>query len=277
MSTVDAWYVLACAQLGARATLRLLEVFQSPEAIVDATPTEWAARARLSASGCARLLEAANRNVSAELARLERLGMRLLDLYHAEYPARLRSIADPPPVLFIKGDLRPADQQAIAMVGSRSASPYGRHVAAELAAALAARGFTVVSGMALGADAAAHEGCLRAGGRTIAVLGSGLDVVYPPEHLTLYERIAAAGAVSANIRWERHRRAAIFQCATASSAGWRWAWWWWKPQKKAAHSSPPGMRWNRGAKSLPSRAASILRKAGARINCCATAPGWWSR
>ena len=195
MSVTEAWYALACAQLGARAVLRLLEVFQHPEAIFDATPSEWAARARLSAAGCARLLEAANRNVSAELPRLERLGIRLLDLYHADYPARLRSIADPPPVLFVKGELRAADQQAIAMVGSRRASPYGRHVAAELAAGLAGRGFTVVSGMALGADAAAHEGCLRAGGRTIAVLGSGIDVVYPPEHIALYERIAAAGAV----------------------------------------------------------------------------------
>lgn len=195
MSATAAWYALACAQLGARPALRLLEVFQQPEAIFDATPSEWAARARLSASGCTRLLEAANRKLDAELPRLERLGIRLLDLYHAEYPAWLRSIADPPPVLFIKGELQPADQQAIAMVGSRRASPYGRHVASELAAALAGHGFTVVSGMALGADAAAHEGCLRAGGRTIAVLGSGIDVVYPPEHLALYERIAAAGAV----------------------------------------------------------------------------------
>ncbi len=195
MSETEAWYLLACAQLGARAVLRLLEVFQRPGAIFAATPAAWSAQAKLSASGCARLVEAANRNVADELARLQRLGIRVIDLYHADYPARLRTISDAPAVLFVKGTLLPADQQAMAIVGSRRASPYGRHVAAELAAGLAGRGFTVVSGMALGADAAAHEGCLRAGGRTIAVLGSGLDIVYPPEHVALYERIAAAGAV----------------------------------------------------------------------------------
>ena len=195
MRESDAWYVLACAQLGARAVLRLLEAFQRPNAILAATPRDWTTRARLTASGCARLVEAANRDVPTELTRLQRIGVRVVGLYDPDYPARLRAIPDPPAALFVKGTLAPDDQHAIAIVGSRRASPYGRHVAAELAAALAQRGFTIVSGMALGADAAAHEGCLHAGGRTIAVLGSGIDVIYPPEHADLYERIAAAGAV----------------------------------------------------------------------------------
>lgn len=192
---VHAWYVLARAQLGARATLRLLEAFQRPEAVLAATPAAWAARARLSDGGCERLLASVNRDCAADLARLDRLGIQLIALHDPAYPARLRTIPDPPCVLFVKGTLLPTDEQAIAIVGSRRASPYGRHVAAELSAGLVQHGFTVVSGMALGADAAAHEGCLRAGGRTIAVLGSGVDVVYPPEHLALYERIAATGAV----------------------------------------------------------------------------------
>ena len=175
--------------------MRLLEVFQQPEAIFAATPREWTARARLSASGCARLVEAANTDATAELARLERLGIRLISCHDDAYPARLRTIPDPPPVLFVHGTLLALDQRAIAIVGSRRASPYGRQVAAELAAGLAQRGITIVSGMALGADAAAHEGCLRAGGRTIAVLGGGVDIIYPPEHAALYARIAAAGAV----------------------------------------------------------------------------------
>jgi len=195
MNETEAWYILACAQLGARAALRLLEVFQHPQAILDATPREWTAQAHLTASGCERLLQAANRNAEGELARLARLGIQVIGLHQAGYPVRLRAIADPPVVLFVKGALLPADEQAIAIVGSRHASPYGRHVAAELAAELSRRGFTVVSGMALGADGAAHEGCLRSAGRTIAVLGSGIDVIYPPEHTGLYERIAAAGAV----------------------------------------------------------------------------------
>lgn len=194
MQEVEAWYRLACAQLGARAAMRLLEAFQRPEAIFDATPHAWAAQGRLSAAGCERLVAAANRDAEAELARLERVGVRVIGIYAMDYPARLRTLYDPPIALFVKGAL-PSDARMLGIVGSRRASPYGRHVAAELAAGMAMRGFTIVSGMALGADAAAHEGCLRAGGRTVAVLAGGVDVIYPPEHADLYERIAAQGAV----------------------------------------------------------------------------------
>ncbi|HEY3415734.1 MAG TPA: DNA-processing protein DprA, partial [Armatimonadota bacterium] len=195
MHDADAWYALACAQVGAAAALRLLEAFQHPQAIFAATPREWALRARLSARGSERLLDAINRDLAGEVARLEHLGIRMLSLQDADYPPRLRAIPDPPCVLFVKGTLPPPEQGAIAIVGSRRASLYGRHVAAELATGLVQRGFAIVSGMALGADAAAHEGCLRAGGRTVAVLGCGVDVIYPPEHTELYERIAATGAV----------------------------------------------------------------------------------
>jgi len=195
MQAAEAWYALASAQLNAAAAMRLLEVFQQPEAIFAATPREWTARAKLSASGCARLVDAANRDLSAELARLERTGIQLIAFYDDAYPTRLRAIPDPPPTLFIHGTLSSADERAIAIVGSRRASPYGRQVAAELAVGLAQRGITIVSGLALGADAAAHEGALRAGGRTLAVLGGGVDVIYPPEHAALYARVAASGAV----------------------------------------------------------------------------------
>lgn len=195
MRDEEAWYALACAQLGGRAGMRLLEAFGQPAAVFAATPHVWMAKAKLSASACNRLVESANRDHAAELERLARVGIRLVGLRDDDYPARLRTIYDPPIALFVKGTLLPADGQAIAIVGSRRASPYGRHVAAELAAGLAGHGFTVVSGMAIGADAAAHEGCLRAGGRTIAVLAGGVDVVYPPEHTALYERISASGAV----------------------------------------------------------------------------------
>ena len=99
----------------------------------------------------------------------------LLGLLRQSYPARLRMIADPPPFLYIKGALKRADDQSVAIVGSRSASDYGRRVARDLARGLASLGFTVVSGMARGIDGAAHESALRAGGRTIAVLGSGVE------------------------------------------------------------------------------------------------------
>lgn len=110
------------------------------------------------------------------------------------YPALLRVVA-PPPILHVRGALEPGDALAIAIVGSRRPTPYGVEVAEGLAAELAARGLTIVSGFARGIDTAAHRGALAAGGRTIAVLGSGLDVVYPPENRDLAIAIERSGAL----------------------------------------------------------------------------------
>jgi DNA processing protein len=111
------------------------------------------------------------------------------------YPARLRSIADPPPCLYVKGEIRQEDDKAVAVIGTRSASHYGRRVARDLCRGLASLGFTVISGMARGIDGVAHDEALNAGGRTIAVLGSGVDRAYPTEHQKLYHRISENGAV----------------------------------------------------------------------------------
>lgn len=111
------------------------------------------------------------------------------------YPRSLRDIDQPPPVLFVKGAFQPADEWAVAVVGTRRVTPYGRQVADELAAFLAGQGITVVSGLARGVDRVAHEAALKAGGRTIAVLGSGVDRIYPPEHQNLAAQIAQHGAV----------------------------------------------------------------------------------
>ena len=111
------------------------------------------------------------------------------------YPRNLLTIAQPPPVLFVKGSLLPADEWAVALVGTRHASTYGKEVARELASGLAASGVTVVSGLARGVDITAHRAALEAGGRTIAVLGSGIDNIYPSEHQGAAEAIAKAGAV----------------------------------------------------------------------------------
>jgi DNA processing protein len=111
------------------------------------------------------------------------------------YPSALRTIPDPPPRLYMRGALGDADRVAVAVVGARRASPYGVAVAEMLAADLARCGVTVVSGLARGIDAAAHRAALRAGGRTVAVLGCGPDVVYPPEHAALMTQIIADGAV----------------------------------------------------------------------------------
>jgi len=119
----------------------------------------------------------------------------ILRLEDDRYPERLRAIPDPPPVLYCDGLPEPEDRVAIAIVGARQATSYGVRVTEALARDLSRLGFTIVSGMARGIDAAAHKGALAAGGRTIAVLGCGLDVVYPPEHGRLRAEIARSGSV----------------------------------------------------------------------------------
>lgn len=127
--------------------------------------------------------------------RAERAGARLLLVEDDEYPAQLRVIPSPPSFLMVQGALRVEDALALAIVGSRHATPYGMQVAERLASDLAARGVTIVSGLARGIDTAAHRGALSAGGRTIAVLGSGVDVVYPAENRKLLSRVRECGAV----------------------------------------------------------------------------------
>jgi DNA processing protein len=133
--------------------------------------------------------------IDKEIQRARAAGIKMIPFSDAAYPGSLRAIADPPPLLYVKGELRDNDSKAIAIVGSRSASDYGRRIARDLARGLASFGFTVVSGMARGIDGMAHESALQAGGRTLAVLGSGVDRAYPPEHEMLYRRISESGAV----------------------------------------------------------------------------------
>lgn len=131
----------------------------------------------------------------AELARLERLGIHAITWEDASYPARLKQIYDLPPLLFVKGNLLPEDDRSIAVVGTRRVTAYGREAAAFLTRDLAKRGVTIISGLARGVDAIAHKTALEAGGRTIAVLGHGLDFLYPPEHAALAAEIMRQGAL----------------------------------------------------------------------------------
>src|SRR5437899_3719234 len=122
-------------------------------------------------------------------------GVAPRDLADEPYPAWLRTIPDPPPVLYCDGSMEPGDRQAVAIVGSRQATPYGLRVTDALARELSALGFTIVSGFARGIDAAAHRAAMASGGRTVAVLGCGLDVDYPSGHASLRAEIAGSGAV----------------------------------------------------------------------------------
>jgi DNA processing protein len=122
-------------------------------------------------------------------------GITVLTWEDPGYPRRLKEIDQPPPVLYVRGALLPEDEWAVAIVGTRRITPYGRQVSEEVAGMLARNGVSVVSGLARGVDAAAHQAALNAGGRTIAVLGSGVDRIYPPEHRRLAERIIERGAL----------------------------------------------------------------------------------
>lgn len=134
-------------------------------------------------------------DLDAELARLVSLGIQCLIWEDEAYPERLRQLDNAPPLLYVKGTLTPADDRSLAIVGTRRITPYGREVTGRITADLAQQGITIVSGLARGIDGIAHRAALDAGGRTIAVLGSGLDVIYPSEHRQLAERIAASGAL----------------------------------------------------------------------------------
>jgi DNA processing protein len=129
------------------------------------------------------------------MAELRRTGVRITVPIDDRYPALLAEIAAPPPVLYYRGELLETDRLAVAIVGTRRMTSYGREMTARLAGDLARHGVTIVSGLARGVDGIAHQAALDAGGRTIAVLGSGIDRVYPPEHQKLAHRIAEQGAV----------------------------------------------------------------------------------
>ena len=137
-------------------------------------------------------------DLSAELAKIERAGVRVLTLPDPDYPRLLSQVPVPPPVLYVKGTLTAEDEWAVAVVGTRRATPYGREVAREIVSTLAQNHVTIVSGLARGIDAEAHRAALDAGGRTVAVLGCGVDVVYPPEHAKLAQEIVAHGALVSN-------------------------------------------------------------------------------
>jgi len=142
-------------------------------------------------------------NLGAELKRIADSGCCIVTQDDPEYPESLRQIYDPPIVLYVKGNLSPKDKNAVAMVGSRMTTHYGLEVARKLAYQLAYLGVTVVSGGARGIDTASHQGALSGKGRTIAVLGTGINLVTPPENAKLFEQIAANGAVITQFPFNR--------------------------------------------------------------------------
>ena len=182
--------------LGPMRTRAVVDHFGSASAALRATAAQLEAVPQIGAKLAAQFA-AAFRTVdpAAEWALVARHGVRVLPHGSPEYPDRLAALADAPPLLYLRGELTAADANAVAVVGSRACTAYGRRVAERVAAGLAAAGWTVVSGLARGIDGAAHRGALDAGGRTVAVLAGGLSSIYPPEHADLAERVAGQGAL----------------------------------------------------------------------------------
>ena len=181
--------------IGAVRLQALLRHFGDLEAAWKASPADLA-QVGLGAKLTERILQARSGvDLERVMDGIEKQGIRVLTWEDEAYPTRLKEIDQPPPVLYIRGEYLPEDLFAVAVVGTRRVTPYGRQVTEELSAYLGAKGLTVVSGLARGVDALAHSASLQAGGRTLAVLGSGVDRIYPPEHRALAEKIMERGAI----------------------------------------------------------------------------------
>jgi len=175
---------------------RLLNRFRGPEEVFGATEAELSQVEGARPQTVAAILRFDGWDeVRCELDRAKKAGVDIIGFEDPAYPANLKEIHDPPPVLYVKGTLIAEDKLAVAMVGSRQATPVGKQVTRRSARELASRGITVVSGGARGIDTEAHRGALSANGRTICVLGCGIDVCYPPENGEMFDLIAESGAV----------------------------------------------------------------------------------
>ena len=181
--------------IGPRIYGDLIERFGSPEAVLNANPSDIRTVPGVGAKLSSNLALASEIDIEPLLDCCQGHGISILQRGGTGYSKRLEEIYDPPAILFGKGELLPCDELSIAIVGTRHATRYGLKVADQLARGLALAGLTIVSGLARGIDAAAHKGALAVGGRTIAVLGGGLLKMYPPEHQSLADEISQSGAV----------------------------------------------------------------------------------
>ncbi|MEW6040456.1 MAG: DNA-processing protein DprA, partial [Elusimicrobiota bacterium] len=176
--------------------LKLQDYFGNVSNVFDASAVELCIAGEISAALADEIISApAKFDVSDEIQKAERYGAKIVTLSDSDYPALLREIFNPPPVIYVHGGLCKSDENAIAVIGTRRPTDYGRMSAERISGDLAACGITVVSGLARGIDTAAHKAALSSGGRTIAVLGCGLGIHYPYENYKLEENIAKSGAV----------------------------------------------------------------------------------
>jgi DNA processing protein len=174
---------------------KLLEFFEKPENIFKAPLEKLMAVSGIGEKIAHQVRSLKKEDLDKELALVKKYGLKIFTQEDKEYPENLKNIPDPPIVLYVKGELREEDKFSIAIVGSRRASFYGLENAQRFARDLSQNGFTIVSGMARGIDTYAHRGALKQGGRTIAIMGSGFNHIYPNENKGLADQIAQNGAV----------------------------------------------------------------------------------
>ncbi|HBG78877.1 MAG TPA: DNA-protecting protein DprA [Phycisphaerales bacterium] len=187
--------LVRCNGVGPTIFMRLLKHFGTVDAVLNASATGLEKVDGVGPKTAEQILRTKNNfDIDKEIELAEKFDTAIINLEDERYPTLLKKIYDPPPVLYVKGDLVASDSLAVAIVGSRGCSHYGSEQASRFAHLLAAAGFTIVSGMARGIDSAAHTGALSAGGRTIAVQGCGLSRIFPPENKSLFEKISQSGA-----------------------------------------------------------------------------------
>ncbi len=193
---IDWLRLVLTPEIGSRRGKSLLEKFKTPKAILEASLDDMAEVENVGREVAKKIVEGRKKiDLDLQIKLIERNNVSLIPLDSEFYPSNLKSIYDPPLVLFLKGEILPQDYFSIAIVGTRLASFYGRNMSEKLASQLVEKGFTIVSGGARGIDTFSHQTALRAKGRTIAVLGCGLDITYPPDNKKLFEEIAQKGAM----------------------------------------------------------------------------------
>jgi DNA processing protein len=222
MNRTEAWIALnLIPQIGPVRVRKLLRFFETPERILTAKVAEI-----LQVDGFGRAQAEAlaawetEVDLALELQRIQSRGLTILTQEDDLYPPLLKTIHDPPLVLYVWGELQKRDHHAIGVVGSRHATMYGMNAAKKMSFQIAYSGYTVISGLARGIDTAAHEAALAAKGRTVAVIGSGLGKLYPPENMALAERIAANGAVISEYPVDRIADKQTFPYRNRVVAGW---------------------------------------------------------
>lgn len=196
MKTMDALYLAAIGAVGGISRsklLKLVQIFGSAQAVYEAEPQQLLAAGVVKEEAVADFTNKRRSDLPSRLQRFcDRQGVRLISYQDADYPQSLLQIADPPLVLYVKGSL-PTAGYALAVVGSRECTEYGKKAAKLFTKDLAARNIPIISGGARGIDTEAHEACLSVGGKTVAVLGCGVDIAYPEENAGLFERIVRSG------------------------------------------------------------------------------------